>query len=143
MSISSVTAHATTFRIEPGSETAEDGCVHIRGRVFTDRVESASSDLDGTNRVVVNLDIAADGSGRLTGEFELSLSDDRGSWQGELDGHLENGMVVSRGLAHGTGALQNGIVYIEFRQIPEHPGTPPVEQPLAFFQMKAVARLTG
>ena len=55
-------------RIDPGQETHDSSGLHVRGRVFTDRVESADVCLDGTNRVTLDLDLnLADGSGTLGG----------------------------------------------------------------------------
>jgi hypothetical protein len=133
-----IEAIATTVRIEPGTERTDDQGAHIRNRTFTDRVQSSAATLDGTNRVTLDLDIDARGAGVLRGVFELVLTSGKGTWTGEVQGHFENGMVVAEGLAHGTGAQEGAVLHIGYRQIPEHPGSPPVDQPLAVFDMRGV-----
>ena len=133
-----VEAIATTVRIEPGTERTDDQGAHIRNRTFTDRVQSSEAAIDGTNCVTLDLDIDARGGGVLRGAFELVLTNGNGAWKGELEGHFENGMVVAEGLGRGTGAQEGAVVHIDYRQIAAHPGKPPVDQPLAVFDMKAV-----
>jgi hypothetical protein len=133
-----IEAIATTVKIEPGTERSDGDGVHIRNRTFTDRVQSAEAAFDGTNRVTLDLDIDARGTGVLRGVFELVLTSGKGTWTGEVQGHFENGMVVAEGLAHGTGAQEGAVLHIGYRQIQEHPGSPPVDQPLAVFDMRGV-----
>ena len=133
-----VEAIATTVRIEPGTERTDDQGAHIRNRTFTDRVQSSAATLDGTNRVTLDLDIDARGGGVLRGAFELVLTNGNGAWQGELEGRFENGMVVAEGMGRGTGAQEGAVVHIDYRQLTAHPGKPPIDQPLAVFDMKAV-----
>lgn len=133
-----VTAIASTVDIQPGVETKDGQGMHIRGRVFTDRVQSPHPSFDGTNKVTLDLDIDPRGGGVLRGTFELTLTNGSGKWAGELDGHFENGMVVAEGMARGTGAQAGAVLHIGYRQIKEHPGTPPVEKPFAVFDMKGV-----
>ena len=76
---------ATTSRIDPGQETHDSSGIHVRGRVFTDRVESADVCLDGTNRVTLDLDLnLADGSGTLGGTFKPESPEQTGDldWRG-------------------------------------------------------------
>ena len=139
MALSLVEATATTCGVEPGREEQDDKGLHVRDRIFTDRVESESSVFDGSNRIRVDLDAnPADGSGRVMGTFELSLSSGAGSWKGELSGHLEGGMVVAEGLARGTGTLEGAVLRIDYQQIKEHPGKPACEKPFAFYRMKGL-----
>lgn len=138
-----VSSIACTVAIEPGTESTDARGTHVRRRVFTDRVQSAQPEFDGTNRVTLDLDFDAQGGGALRGAFELTLSDGRGTWRGEVDGRFENGMVVAEGIARGTGAHDGAVLHIDYRQIKEHPGTPPVPQPLAVFDMKGVLLSRG
>lgn len=133
-----VEAIATTVSIEPGTEDQDDQGAHIRNRVFTDRVQSAESVLDGTNRVTLDLDIEPRGTGVLRGVFELALTSGQGGWRGEVAGYFEGGLVVAEGMARGTGAQEGAVLHVAYRQIDRHPGKPPVEQPLAVFDMKGV-----
>src|SRR5262245_31272672 len=111
-------ANATTVQIDPGSETQDGGGVHVRHRVFTDRVESASADFDGTNTVTLDLDInPQNGEGGLRGTFELNLTNGQAAWKGELVGHFEQGMVVSQGVGRGTGSCEGRVIRIDFRQV--------------------------
>jgi hypothetical protein len=130
---------ATTSRIDPGQETQDSSGLHVRGRVFTDRVESTDVSLDGTNRVTLDLDInLADGSGTLAGTFELELLSAVGSWAGAVTGHFEHGMVVAEGIARGAGAFAGAVLHVAFRQLAEHPGQSPCDQPLAFFSVRGL-----
>src|SRR5688572_5397132 len=126
MALERMHGFATTVGVSPGSERTDADGLHIRGRIFTDRVESSSGALHGENRVGLDLDVSPDGGGVLAGTFELTLGDGTGSWRGELAGRLEGGLVAAEGLARGTGGRAGGVVHIEFRQVKEHPATPPV-----------------
>jgi len=139
MTLTRLDAVATTCRIDPGQETQDSSGLHVRGRVFTDRVESADARLDGTNRVTLDLDIKpADGTGTLAGTFELDLTNRAGTWKGQVAGHFEGGMVVAEAIARGAGALDDAVLYVEYRQIGQHPGRPPCAEPLAFFSMRGL-----
>jgi len=130
---------ATTSRIDPGQETHDSSGLHVRGRVFTDRVESADVRLDGTNRVTLDLDLnLADGSGTLGGTFELDLLSRLGTWTGEVSGHFEAGMVVAEGLGRGAGSLAGAVLHVAFRQLAAHPGQAPCAEPLAFFSVRGL-----
>lgn len=133
-----VTAIASTVEIEPGSETGDAQGMHIRQRVFTDRVQSRHPSFDGTNRVTLDLDIDPRGGGGLRGTFELTLANGAGTWVGAVEGYFEDGMVVAEGMARGTGGHSGAALHIAYRQIKTHPGTPPVEKPLAVFDMKGL-----
>lgn len=136
--LSRIAAIATTFAIEPGTEETDERGAHIRQRTFIDRVQSPEVAFDGTNRVTLDLDVDARGSGSLRGIFELVLTTGNGAWKGEIEGHFENGMVVAEGIAYGVGAQEGAVLHIDYRQLKEHPGRPPVDQPLAVFDMKGV-----
>ena len=130
---------ATTSRIDPGQETQDSSGFHVRGRVFTDRLESAAVFLDGTNRVTLDLDLnLADGSGILAGTFELELRRTVGSWTGAVTGHFEHGMVVAEGIARGAGPLAGAVLHVDFRQLAEHPGRSPCAEPLAFVSVRGL-----
>jgi hypothetical protein len=139
--LSRIRAIASTLNIEPGTEKSDGQGTHIRKRVFTDRVQSSDAAFDGTNRVVLDLDFDAQGAGGLRGKFEMTLTNGTGTWKGEVDGHFEQGMVVAEGMARGTGAQDGAVLHIDYRQIAEHPGTPPIEKPLAVFDMKGIMHL--
>lgn len=139
--LSRIKAIATTVSIEPGTEKSDAQGTHIRKRVFTDRVQSSDAAFDGTNRVVLDLDIDSKGAGGLRGKFELTLTNGSGSWNGEVEGHFEHGMVVAEGMARGSGTHEGAVLHIDYRQIAEHPGTPPVDKPLAVFDMKGIMHL--
>ena len=138
MTMTTLDAYATTCSVDPGTESQDAAGVHIRTRVFTDRVEARDARLDGTNKVTLDLDINPDGSGVLAGTFELTLTSGAGGWLGEVSGRFEGGMVVAEGLARGTGPLAGAVLHIDYRQIPEHPGQPPCATPLAFFHLTGV-----
>src|SRR5262245_7748784 len=110
MALTALEAIATTFQIAPGEEMHDEAGVHVRRRVFTDRVVSSEARMDGTDVVTLDLDFnPADGTGRLSGTLELTTSDGAGAWRGELSGHFEGGMVRATGLARGTGAYANDV----------------------------------
>src|SRR3954463_1912706 len=136
--IKHVDAIATTVSIEPGTQDEDGAGVHIRHRTFTDRVESRDLAFDGTNRVTLDADIDAGGAGTLRGVFELRLTNGEGSWTGELDGRFEGGLVIAQGIGRGGGRHEGGVVHIAYRQIPAHPGKPPIAAPLAVFDMSGV-----
>jgi hypothetical protein len=138
MTMTTLDAYATTCSVDPGTEAQDASGVHIRKRVFTDRVEAKDARLDGTNKVTLDLDINPDGSGVLAGTFELTLTSGGGGWQGEVRGRFEGGMVVAEGLARGTGQLAGAVLHIDYRQIKGLPAQPPVANPLAFFQITGV-----
>jgi hypothetical protein len=139
MTLTRLDAVATTCRIDPGQETRDSSGLHVRGRVFTDRVESADARLDGTNRVTLDLDInPADGTGTLAGTFELDLANRGGTWKGLVAGHFEGGMVVAEGIARGAGTLDHAVLHVEYRQIAQHPGRAPCAEPLAFFSLRGL-----
>lgn len=136
--LSRVTAVATTCHIDSGSEEADAEGMHVRQRVFTDRVQSQDPRFDGTNRVTLDIDVTPHGTGMLRGSFELTLSTTTGKWIGELEGHFANGMVVAEGIARGAGERDGEVLHISYRQIQDHPGTPPTATPLAFFDMQGM-----
>ena len=143
MSLAKFVAAATTCAIDPGSERVEGGLVRISGRTFTEIVESAESRVAGTNRPVLDLEIdPAGGSGVLSGSFRFEPDAFSGAWEGELEGRLERGIVIARGLAHGTDDLAGMLLYVEFRQVPESPtgAPPPCDDPKAFFEMDGMIR---
>lgn len=131
-------AIATTVKVEPGREERDSAGVHIRRRTFTDRVESQELAFDGTNRVTLDADIDAGGQGTLRGVFELCLTNGEGVWKGELEGRFENGLVVAEGIGRGGGAHEGAVVHIAYRQLAVHPGKPPIDVPLAVFDMSGV-----
>jgi hypothetical protein len=137
MALTAFVATATTCDVAPGSEqlTAQ-GVLQIRGRTFTDLVESSEPSVAGTNRPTLDVDLnPSRGDGRLSGRFALSPTQSGGAWEGELTGRFESGLVRAVGLARGTGRLAGAVLHVEFRQIAEHPGTPPCAEPKAFFEM--------
>jgi hypothetical protein len=110
--------------------------LQIRGRVFTDVVESSERLIAGTNRPELDIDLdPARGEGSLHGRFVLSPTACAGHWEGELAGELTNGMVRASGLARGGGGLTGSVLHVEFRQRAAHPSTPPCTTPIAYFEM--------
>src|SRR3982751_1398545 len=91
MTLTAFVATATTCDVAPGSEeVTEQGVLRIRGRTFTDLVESSDPYVAGTNRPTLNFDLdPSRGEGQLRGSFALSPSDRGGTWEGELTGRLE------------------------------------------------------
>jgi hypothetical protein len=131
---------ATTRDVEPGTEQADASGVHVRGRVFTDVVESSDLRFSGINRVSVEVDIdPKTGKGELRGSFTLRPSGREGAWEGEMVGEIVEGLVIARGLARGTGSLAPAVMRIEFKQLKSHPGTAPVAEPKAFFEMHGLS----
>ena len=137
MPLTTFVATATTCDVAPGSEEkTPHGTFQIRGRTFTDLVDSSEPSVAGTNRPTLDIDFdPARGDGRLWGRFVLSPSQPGGTWEGELTGRFDDGMVRSTGLARGTGRLTGAVLYVEFRQTASLPGTPPCAEPKAFFHM--------
>ena len=137
MPLNSFVATATTCDIAPGSEqVTRQGLLQIRGRTFTDVVESSDPSVAGTNRPTLDLDLdPARGDGQLRGRFVLSPSTPGGAWEGEMSGRFEAGFVRAAGLARGTGRLSGAVLQVEFRQIAKHPGAAPCADPKAFFEM--------
>ena len=137
MALTAFAATATTCHVTPGSEEMTDGgTLRIRGRTFTDLVESSEPSVAGTNRPTLNLEFdPSRGDGHLRGNFALSPSEPGGAWEGELTGRFEGGFVRAVGLARGTGRFTGAVLHVEFRQVPAHPGTPPCAEPKAFFEL--------
>ena len=137
MPLSTFVATATTCDISPGTEEqTEHGTLKIRGRTFTDLVESTDPNVAGTNRPTLDANFdPARGDGELWGSFTLSPSTAGGTWEGELAGRFEGGMVRAAGLARGTGRLAGAVLHVEFRQAAELPGSPGCAEPKAFFYM--------
>lgn len=137
MALTAFVATATTCNVSPGSEElTPQGVVQIRGREFTDLVESTEPYVAGTNRPTLNVDFnPSNGDGQLRGTFALSPKDLGGAWEGELTGRFESGLVRAVGLARGTGRLAGAVLHVEFRQVPQLAGTPPCPDPKAFFEM--------
>jgi hypothetical protein len=136
VTLTAFVATATTCDVTPGSEETTDGMLRIRGRTFTDLVESSEPYVAGTNRPTLNLELdLSRGDGRVGGTFALSPSKPGGVWEGELTGRFEGGLVRAVGLARGVGGLAGGVLHVQFRQIPAHPGVPPCADPKAFFEM--------
>ena len=130
------TAVGTTCEVDPGTEEMAGPTLQIRGRVFTDFVESDDQRLAGVNKVTLDLDLdPSTGQGTLEGSFVLSPNSVDGAWEGTLSGNLKEGLVTSTGHAMGTGGLDGGHLHVEFQQVAEHPDQPPCEDPQAFFQM--------
>jgi hypothetical protein len=88
MALTAFVATATTCDVAPGSEEmTEQGMLRIRGRTFTDLVESTDPYVAGTNRPTLNVDLDPSlGEGQLRGSFALSPSEPGGVWEGELTG---------------------------------------------------------
>jgi hypothetical protein len=145
MPLSSFVATATTCDIAPGSEQLTvQGLLQIRGRTFTDLVESSHPSVAGTNRPTLDLDVdPSRGDGQLRGRFVLSPSEAGGAWEGEITGRIEGGTVRAAGLARGTGRLSGAVLQVEFRQIANHPGAPPCAEPKAFFEMNGTILTPG
>jgi hypothetical protein len=137
MALTAFVATATTCDVAPGSEQmTPQGVLQIRGRTFTDLVESSEPSVAGTNRPTLDVDLdPSRGDGQLSGRFALSPTQPGGTWEGELTGRFESGLVRAAGLARGTGRLAGAVLHVEFRQIVKHPGTPPCADPKAFFEM--------
>jgi hypothetical protein len=137
MSLKTFTARATTCDVVPGSEeSASNGSLKIRGRTFTDVVESSEPDVAGTNRPTLDMDLhPVRGEGWLHGRFVLTPSKKGGTWEGELTGRFEGGLVRATGLARGTGRLSGAVLHIEYRQVPDRAGAAPCADPKAFFEM--------
>jgi hypothetical protein len=137
MQLMSFSAFATTRDVDPGTEsTSADGIVQARNRVFTDIVESDDPRVAGINRPRLAIDVdPRDGSGSLSGDFELQLSAG-GSWRGVLSGTIVGGLVRAEGLAVGTGPYAACAMRVDFQQVAAHAGQPPCAEPKAFFEMK-------
>ena len=140
MPLTTFAATAATCDIAPGTtEATGDGMLHIRGRVFTDQVESQEPRLAGTNRPTLDIDFNEQtDDGELRGRFTLTPARVDGTWEGELQGQFVKGFVRSSGLARGTGALEGSVLWVEFQQVAEYPGQPPCENPKAFFTMRGM-----
>jgi hypothetical protein len=145
MPLSTFLATATTCHVAPGSEElSAQGVLRIRGRVFTDVIESAEPRVAGTNKPTLDLDFdPSRGEGELRGTFTLSPTQPGGVWEGELAGSLEGGMVRAAGLARGAGRLTGAVLHVEFRQVPSHPAAPPCAEPKAFFEMTGTILIPG
>lgn len=145
MSLIPFVATATTCHVEPGTEASvAGGMLQVRGRVFTDTVESAEPLIAGTNRPELDIDLdPARGEGSLRGRFVLTPTAAAGRWEGELAGKLANGLVRATGLARGAGELTGSVLHVEFRQVPAHPSTPPCAAPIAYFEMTGTILTAG
>jgi hypothetical protein len=132
---------ATTCDVEPGHEDVRDGHVQVRGRRFRDHVESDDAHVAGVNEPVLDIDINAEtGQGTVHGRFSLTPESGDGTWEGELQGGVDGGMVRASGLATGTGARRGQTLYVEFRQVPDHPVSAPCESPQAYFEMRGLIK---
>ncbi len=140
MALTTFNATAATCEVVPGTtETTADGLVHIRQQIFTDIVESQDPRIAGTNTPVLDIDLdQQSGTGALRGTFLLKPSAGDGEWEGELQGHFDQGLVRSSGIARGTGALGGSVLQVEFRQVVTYPGEPPCESPKASFEMNGM-----
>jgi len=139
MPLTPFTATAATCAIVPGSERTDGGKQHVTGRTFTDVVESRDQRIAGTNRPTLDIIFdPATNEGELRGRFVLQPKAVGGTWEGELGGRLIGGQVTSSGIARGTGALEGAVMRVDFQQVPAYPGTPPCENPFAFFEMKGI-----
>ena len=140
MALTTFTATAATCDVVPGTpEDTGDGMLHIRRQVFTDIVESHDPRIAGTNRPILDLDLdQQSGDGELRGSFALKPNGVDGAWEGELQGRFVKGLVISSGIARGTGALAGAVLRVEFRQVAAYPGQPPCESPKAFFEMNGM-----
>ncbi|HLA99700.1 MAG TPA: hypothetical protein VJL34_14730 [Anaerolineales bacterium] len=140
MALFEFSAMAATCEIDPGTEQAlADGALQINGRVFTDKVESHDSRIAGTNMPTLNITFNPKlGEGELQGKFILTPIAFDGAWEGELHGRFVNGMVTSWGIARGSGALQGSVLSVDFQQVASYPGTPPCDEPKAFFEMRGL-----
>ena len=140
MPIAYFVGHAVTEAVSPGTEWSnEDGSLSIRDRVFTDILISTEPTIAGTNIPVLNIDLdPATGTGTLSGRFELRPAAFQGSWNGELSGKIENGLVIASGLAVGCIALDDKTLRIDFRQIEKLPFESPCDDPKAFFEINGM-----
>jgi hypothetical protein len=145
MPLTTFLATATTCHVAPGSEVlSAHGVLQIRGRVFTDVIESTEPRVAGTNKPTLDLDFdPSRGEGELRGTFTLSPTQPDGVWEGELSGSVEKGMVRATGLARGAGRLSGAVMHVEFRQMESHPAAPPCADPKAFFAMTGTILTAG
>ncbi len=140
MSLTAFVATATTSDVSPGTEEIDgSGRLQIRDRVFTDIVESNEERIAGINTPALDLDVDPEnGTGALRGSFVMTPDAVAGTWEGEVSGVLEGGMVSAGGLARGTGDLAGAIMHIAFQQVAELPGEAPCAEPKAFFKIEGL-----
>lgn len=138
MGLVQVPAFATTGEVRPGRQSQHEGRLQIREQGFVDWVESDDERLSGLNRLSLDLDMdPATGNGSVRGSFVFTASSGDGTWEGELVGRIEAGLVHSVGFARGTGAFAGSAVSLAWQQVGGHPSNPPCESPSAFFEMQA------
>jgi hypothetical protein len=94
--------------IEPGREWIDDEHVyHLRGRVVKNMKVADYALLNGTDTVLINLNLnLIDGSGDGFGSSVFQPDEVDGTFRGSWTGEFSGGLLTGRAVMHGTGNLQ-------------------------------------
>lgn len=91
--------------LDPGEWTFPDGNQHFRGMVERARVEADTDMVTGTNNIIANGNLDANGFGVVWGTNTLEVDAYDGGWEGRFVGRVdENGMTL-RMVGRGYGEL--------------------------------------
>ncbi len=129
-------ASATTTRftaldaacsITPGIQWVSGNVLHIRGEVDAKRIASSDPRVNGSEHVVVNLDVnLTNGNGAGWGTFVIRPDTIKGTWNGTFSGTITTNVFAGYGVGQGTGVLQGYKLTARFQEI-----QPPADEPCA------------
>ncbi len=119
------TALEATCSIAPGARWTSGNVLHIRGEVDTKRIASTEPLVNGSNTVVVNVDLnMVNGEGAGWGTFSLQPDQVKGTWEGSYSVSFTAGVYAGQGEAQGRGALSGMKLRASSQQIAIPPNQP-------------------
>ncbi|MCU0645085.1 MAG: hypothetical protein MUC94_12585 [bacterium] len=109
---------------DPGKQwVSEDGVLHVRGRVFVDKLETDEIRVAGIITVTCDYDLnLATGSGTYSSKWSLATQGLAGTWKGKLFGEFTNYLFSGFGLGKGFDDLKGLEITVELNEDPNHPG---------------------
>ena len=125
--VTEFTALEATCSVIPGTEWVSGNVLHIRNEVDTTRVASTAPLTNGTNTVVVNVDLnLKNGSGDIHGTFSLQPDGVNGAWVGDFSGHVTDSVFFGHAVGQGTGELagMKDMVSLQGTEVPANQPCP-------------------
>lgn len=105
---------------DPGEEwISDDGIMHVRGRVYIDKIESKNHRIAGIITVTGSYDLnLATGNGYYFSNWSLAPHTVKGTWEGKLVAEFKNFIFAGFGAGKGTGKLEGMKLTVEIHETP-------------------------
>ena len=109
---------------DPGKMWMEGNILHIRGREHVNVDVSDAPELNGINTTVADAEInMATGFVEIRGTFRFQPEGIQGAWEGSWIFIGNKGVLNTRSVAHGTGALAGKSLFLHMYDVPYDPIT--------------------